>query len=54
MTATTAPELHGYRGRFRMNIKESLGKLNAIDGFVGAAIVDSESGMLLGQEAARA
>ena len=33
-----------------MNIKDSLGKLNAIDGFVGAAIVDSESGMLLGQE----
>ncbi len=33
-----------------MNIKESLGKLNQIDGFVGAALVDSESGMLLGQE----
>ena len=33
-----------------MNIKESLAKLNAIDGFVGAALVDSESGMLLGQE----
>jgi predicted regulator of Ras-like GTPase activity (Roadblock/LC7/MglB family) len=33
-----------------MNIKESLAKLNTIDGFVGAALVDSESGMLLGQE----
>ncbi len=33
-----------------MNIKDSLGKLNSIDGFVGAALVDSESGMLLGQE----
>lgn len=33
-----------------MNIKDSLGKLNQIDGFVGAALVDSESGMLLGQE----
>ena len=33
-----------------MNVKESLAKLNAIDGFVGAALVDSESGMLLGQE----
>jgi len=34
----------------KMNIKDSLGKLNQIDGFVGAALVDSESGMLLGQE----
>ncbi len=33
-----------------MNIKDCLAKLNQIDGFVGAAIVDSESGMLLGQE----
>lgn len=33
-----------------MNIKDSLTKLNTIDGFVGAALVDSESGMLLGQE----
>lgn len=33
-----------------MNVKESLAKLNGIDGFVGAALVDSESGMLLGQE----
>ena len=33
-----------------MNIKEALAKLNTIDGFVGAALVDSESGMLLGQE----
>jgi hypothetical protein len=34
----------------KMNIKDSLGKLNQIDGFIGAALVDSESGMLLGQE----
>jgi CheY-like chemotaxis protein len=33
-----------------MNIKDSLAKLNSLDGFVGAALVDSESGMLLGQE----
>jgi CheY-like chemotaxis protein len=33
-----------------MNIKDSLSKLNSLDGFVGAALVDSESGMLLGQE----
>ena len=33
-----------------MNVKDSLSKLNSIDGFVGAALVDSESGMLLGQE----
>jgi CheY-like chemotaxis protein len=33
-----------------MNIKDSLQKLNQIDGFVGAALVDAESGMLLGQE----
>lgn len=33
-----------------MNIKDSLAKLNQIDGFVGAALVDAESGMLLGQE----
>lgn len=33
-----------------MNIKDSLTKLNQMDGFIGAALVDSESGMLLGQE----
>jgi CheY-like chemotaxis protein/predicted regulator of Ras-like GTPase activity (Roadblock/LC7/MglB family) len=33
-----------------MNIKDSLAKLTSIDGFVGAAVVDSDSGMLLGQE----
>lgn len=33
-----------------MNIKESLVSLASLDGFVGAALVDSESGMLLGQE----
>ena len=38
------------RREIDMNIKDSLAKLNQIDGFVGAALVDSESGMLLGQE----
>ena len=33
-----------------MNIKDSLAKLNNTDGFVGACLVDAESGMLLGQE----
>ncbi|MFO0614422.1 MAG: response regulator [Polyangiaceae bacterium] len=33
-----------------MNIKDSLTKLNSLDGFIGACLVDSESGMLLGQE----
>jgi predicted regulator of Ras-like GTPase activity (Roadblock/LC7/MglB family) len=33
-----------------MNIKDSLPKLNQNAGFIGAALVDSESGMLLGQE----
>lgn len=33
-----------------MNIKESLASLTSLDGFVGAALVDAESGMLLGQE----
>jgi DNA-binding response OmpR family regulator/predicted regulator of Ras-like GTPase activity (Roadblock/LC7/MglB family) len=33
-----------------MNIKDSLAKLNNIDGFIGAALVDGDSGMLLGHE----
>lgn len=33
-----------------MNIKDSLASLTKTDGFIGAALVDSESGMLLGQE----
>ena len=39
-----------FAGRTIMNIKDSLTSLTKIDGFVGAALVDSESGMLLGQE----
>lgn len=31
-------------------IKEGLQKLNEIDGFVGACVVDSNSGMMLGSE----
>ena len=38
------------RTETRMNIKDSLTKLNTLDGFIGACLVDSESGMLLGQE----
>jgi hypothetical protein len=30
------------------NLKESLEKLSAIDGFVGACVVDANSGMMLG------
>lgn len=33
-----------------MNVKASLAALTKIDGFIGAALVDSDSGMLLGQE----
>ena len=33
-----------------MNIKDSLAALTKIDGFIGACLVDSESGMLLGSE----
>lgn len=33
-----------------MNIKESLTKLSLLDGFIGACVVDSDSGMTLGTE----
>lgn len=33
-----------------MNIKDCLAKLNQLDGFIGSALVDSDSGMLLGTE----
>ena len=45
-----APQETLDRKEMTMNIKDSLTKLNTLDGFVGAALVDSESGMLLGQE----
>ncbi|MBX3198420.1 MAG: response regulator [Labilithrix sp.] len=48
--ATTAPSPLQTATEVDMNIKDSLAKLNQIDGFVGAALVDSESGMLLGSE----
>ena len=35
-----------------MNVKDALNKLNQMDGFVGAALVDSESGMMLGSTGA--
>jgi len=44
------PDITEEKRELPMNIKDSLSKLNQIDGFVGAALVDSESGMLLGQE----
>ena len=32
------------------SVKDSLSKMNSLDGFVGACIVDSNSGMMLGAE----
>jgi CheY-like chemotaxis protein len=48
--AARIPDINEGTRELPMNIKDSLSKLNQIDGFVGAALVDSESGMLLGQE----
>ncbi len=51
LTAARVPDFNAEQTtETMMNIKDSLAKLNQIDGFVGAALVDSESGMLLGQE----
>lgn len=44
------PDIIEPKRELPMNIKDSLQKLNQMDGFVGAALVDAESGMLLGQE----
>ncbi len=38
------------QGNSMTNISESLKKLNSLDGFVGASLVDSDSGMVLGTE----
>ena len=32
------------------NVKESLARMNELDGFIGACVVDSNSGMMLGAE----
>lgn len=45
-SATTPPE----REPSMSNISESLQKLGSLDGFVGASLVDSDSGMVLGTE----
>jgi CheY-like chemotaxis protein/predicted regulator of Ras-like GTPase activity (Roadblock/LC7/MglB family) len=44
------PLTHQSKEKHMATVKESLSKLEVVDGFVGAALVDSESGMLLGQE----
>lgn len=49
LPATQRPPTHRNK-EIIMNIKEALSKLNSIDGFIGACLVDSESGMTLGQE----
>jgi hypothetical protein len=48
--AAPAPEETKPTVEVTMNIKDGLAKLNQLDGFIGACLVDSESGMLLGQE----
>jgi predicted regulator of Ras-like GTPase activity (Roadblock/LC7/MglB family) len=38
------------RETFMKNVRESLSKLAELDGFIGAALVDADSGMVLGTE----
>jgi DNA-binding response OmpR family regulator len=47
---TAAVEPHERRDRNMANLKETLTKLSEISGFLGACIVDSSSGMMLGAE----
>ncbi len=47
---TAAVEPHERRDRNMANLKETLTKLSEIGGFLGACIVDSSSGMMLGAE----
>jgi len=48
--STAALEPHERRNDDMANIKETLTKLSEIGGFLGACIVDSSSGMMLGSE----
>jgi hypothetical protein len=47
--STTDDTKKGWEG-LMANIKDSLAKLDSIDGFIGACLCDSESGMVLGTE----
>lgn len=46
----SAEKPHETQGPSMTNITESLKQLNNLDGFVGASLVDSDSGMVLGME----
>jgi CheY-like chemotaxis protein len=48
LTAASAPQ--NEEGLVMANVKESLQKLTQVDGFIGACIVDANSGMMLGAE----
>lgn len=45
-----SPNTSNQSSEVSMNVKESIAKLNQVDGFIAGAIVDSESGMLVGSE----
>jgi hypothetical protein len=48
MSALVAVGTQNKQGNRMINITECLNKLGAIDGFLGASLVDSDSGMTLG------